>query len=297
VAAADTAGAPASRETAPGALPSPEPGRAPAGTPPPAGQGPVTGAAPDVAGAGPFAARAPGADPDRRPYELALVALLVGASAVCVVLLGARMVYSDGTHYSFLLWNLFLAWVPLGFAALARALAATRRVVSYLAIVLSAFVWLLFFPNAPYILTDFLHLGSMGDTVPGWYDVMMLTWFAWTGLLLGVASLRLVQEIVARVLGRAGGWVFVVVVALLGSLGIYVGRFLRWNSWDAFRDPLSKADEIWSSVSDPMANPRMVVFTALFALLFLFIYVALHVYAGLVREGAPAARARRAGRG
>ncbi len=272
----------------------PEPARR--GSPPPG-----TTAAPD-AFAGPVAAVEAGdaveavAGAPRRPYELALVGLLLGASGICVALLGARMVYSDGMHYSFLLWNLFLAWVPLGFAALARALAATRRFVSYIAILASALVWLLFFPNAPYILTDFLHLGSMGDTVPGWYDVMMLTWFAWTGLLLGIASLRLVQEIVAGVIGRAGGWVFVVVVSLLGSFGIYLGRFLRWNSWDAFRDPLSKADEIWTSVSDPLANPRLVVFTALFALLFLFVYVAMHVYAGLVREGAPPAGGRRAAR-
>ena len=239
------------------------------------------------------AGAAAAAAPRRRPYEIALVGLLLGASALCVALLAARMAYSDSTHYSFLLWNLFLAWVPLGFAVLARALTATRRVVSYAAILVSAFVWLIFFPNAPYILTDFLHLGSMGDTVPGWYDVMMLTWFAWTGLLLGVASLRLMQEIVAAVVGRVGGWVFVVVVSLLGSFGIYLGRFLRWNSWDAFRDPLSRADEIWSSVSDPLANPRLVVFTALFALLFLFVYVALHVYAGLVREGSPPPGGRR----
>ena len=223
----------------------------------------------------------------RRPYELALVAILSAASGMCVALLAARMVYSESTHYSFLLWNLFLAWAPLGFAVIARELATTRRLASYAAIVLSAFVWLLFFPNAPYILTDFLHLGVMGDTVPGWYDVMMLTWYAWTGLLLGIASLRLVQEIFAGVFGRVAGWAFVVVVSLLGSFGIYLGRFLRWNSWDAFRDPLSKADELWSSVSDPQANPRLFVFTALFALLFLFVYVAMHVYAGLVREGAP----------
>jgi uncharacterized membrane protein len=228
-----------------------------------------------------------GERPRRRPYELALVALLATASGICVVLLGARMAYSETTHYSFLLWNLFLAWVPLGFAVIARELAATRRLISYGAIALSAVVWLLFFPNAPYILTDFLHLGMMGDTVPGWYDVMMLTWFAWTGLLLGIASLRLVQEIFAGVFGTVAGWVFVVLVSLLGSVGIYLGRFLRWNSWDAFRDPLSKADELWSSVSDPLANPRLFVFTALFALLFLFVYVAMHVYAGLVREGAP----------
>jgi uncharacterized membrane protein len=237
-------------------------------------------------------ADAPGRAAHRR-YGLVLVLLLVGASTMCLVMLAARMAYSETSHYSFLVWNLFLAWVPLVFAAAARALLTARRAPNYALIVLSAVVWLLFFPNAPYILTDFLHLGSMGDVVPGWYDVMLLTWFSWTGLMLGVASLRLVQEIVAGVVGRAAGWVFVALAAVLGSFGIYLGRFLRWNSWDAFRDPLSKADQLWSRVSDPSGNPRLVVFTLLFALLFLFVYVALHVYAGLVREGAP----RRAGDG
>ena len=113
-----------------------------------------------------------------------------------------------------------------------------------------------FFPNAPYILTDFLHLGSMGDIVPGWYDVLMLFWFAWTGLMLGVVSLYLMQDIVARALGGAAGWVFVVLAAGFGSFGIYLGRFLRWNSWDLLRRPGPLAGEL-SAVSPtrPPAAP------------------------------------------
>ncbi len=74
---------------------------------------------------------------------------------------------------------------------------SSRRTLTWVLVVCAALVWLVFFPNAPYILTDFLHLGSMGDTMPGWYDVLMLYWYSWTGLLLGVVSLYLMQEIVA----------------------------------------------------------------------------------------------------
>jgi len=84
------------------------------------------------------------------------------------------MVYSHTVHYWFLIWNLALAWVPFVFAGVAYTLASARRAVLYALIVIAALVWLVFFPNAPYILTDFLHLGSMGDIVPGWYDVLML---------------------------------------------------------------------------------------------------------------------------
>lgn len=208
---------------------------------------------------------------------------------MCVALIGARMVYSHTVHYWFLLWNLALAWVPLVMAGIAHRLSASRRGSVWVVVVLAAGVWLLFFPNAPYILTDFLHLGSMGDLVPGWYDVLMLFWFAWTGLLLGVVSLYLMHDIVGRAVGTVGGWVFVVLAAGLGSFGIYLGRFMRWNSWDLLQRPLPLADKVWSGVSDPLAQPRLTAFTVLFALLFLFIYVAVYIFARFARP-APGGR-------
>ena len=160
--------------------------------------------------------------PGRHRFAYAIVGLLLAASLVCVGLIAARSWYSHTYHYWFLLWNLVLAWVPFIFAAIAYRLASARRAVLYVLILAAAVVWLAFFPNAPYILTDFLHLGSMGDIVPGWYDVLMLYWFAWTGLILGIVSLYLMQEIVSHGLGMTAGWVFVVVAAGLGSFGIYL---------------------------------------------------------------------------
>lgn len=219
----------------------------------------------------------------RRPFAYAMIGLLLVASAVCGVLVAVRMLYSGSVHYWFLMWNLALAWVPFAFAGFTYLLVKPRKALLSVLILPAALVWLLFFPNAPYILTDFLHLGSMGDIVPGWYDVLMLFWFAWTGLLLGVVSLYLMQEIVARFWGFWAGWVFVVGVAALGSFGIYLGRFMRWNSWDLLRRPRPLAGEIYGTVTDPSSQPEIVGFTVLFALLFLFVYAAAYIFAKLVR--------------
>jgi uncharacterized membrane protein len=217
----------------------------------------------------------------RHRFAYAITGLLLSASVICAALIGLRMVYSQSIQYWFLLWNLTLAWIPFLIAGVAYFMARERRAVLTALVVPAALVWLVFFPNAPYILTDFLHLGSMGDAVPGWYDVLMLFWFAWTGLLLGVVSLYLMQEIVARSSGHLIGWTFVVAAAGLGSFGIYLGRFLRWNSWDILRRPRPLAAEIYGTVTDPAAQPQVLSFTALFALLFLFVYVAMYIFARL----------------
>jgi uncharacterized membrane protein len=220
--------------------------------------------------------------PTKHRFAYAIVGLLGAASTICVALVGARMAYSESVHYWFLIWNLALAWVPFVVAGLAYVMARGRRTIRSAFIVVAALVWLLFFPNAPYILTDFLHLGSMGDRVPGWYDVLMLFWFAWTGLMLGVVSLYLMQDIVARAAGSAAGWIFVVAAAALGSFGIYVGRFLRWNSWDLLSRPRPLAVGLYGTVTDPAVQPQLLGFTLLFALLFLFVYAAVFVFARLM---------------
>ena len=208
----------------------------------------------------------------------AVFALLAAGSAVCVALVGGRMAFSHTVHLRFLVWNLFLAWVPLPFAWLSWRMALRDGGVRYL-VVVPALIWLLFFPNAPYILTDFLHLGQFPDNVPDWFDVMLIAWFALTGLMLGLVSLRLMQEVVTHLLGHRVGWLFVIVVTALGSLGVYLGRFLRWNSWNVFQDPLKLADTALEQAARPDADELLLGFTALFALLFLFVYAVTYLLA------------------
>ena len=146
-----------------------------------------------------------------------------------------------------------------------------------------AFLWLIFFPNAPYILTDLQHLSQGSNSVPLWYDVIMLIWFSWTGMLLGIVSLNLMQEIIKRQIGRWAGWVFVFMVAGLSSVGLYVGRFIRLNSWDVLKNPGEFALNISEWLSDP--SLRSLGFISLYTLFFIFIYLTLYAFGHILKEG------------
>ena len=217
----------------------------------------------------------------RHRYKIAIFLLLAFSSITCVTLVSARVVYSDSQRYTFLVWNLFLAWIPLIMAYIAYAL-SLKRVLLYLFVPIFALVWLAFFPNAPYIITDFQHLANGWSGAPLWFDVILLIWTSWTGLLLGIVSLYLMQEIVRKNFGKMLGWVFVFSVSFLSSIGVYLGRFLRWNSWDILNDPIQILRESWHLLRD--LNKSAVGFTALFTAFFLFIYLTLYAFGHLQLE-------------
>jgi uncharacterized membrane protein len=217
----------------------------------------------------------------RNKYKLAIIGLLLGASFLSIFLLIARMAYSDTQQFSGLIWNLFLAWIPFVLAYIAYSLSWRRRWL-YIAIPVFAFLWLIFFPNAPYILTDLQYLNRASENAPLWFDVILFTWFSWTGVLLGVVSLYLMHEIIQRNFGRWPGWFFVLFVSGLSSAGIYVGRFMDWNSWDILSNPSELAMDMLGLVVDP--SLRLFAFTALFTIFFLFVYLTLYTFAHLFRE-------------
>jgi uncharacterized membrane protein len=204
-------------------------------------------------------------------------AALVAASALCVALLEIRVRETGSSYYRFLAWNLILAWVPLVIAVVAYARA--RRGVGPLVWVLLV-PWLLFFPNAPYLLTDFIHLDE--GPAPLWYDALMLSAFAWTGLMLGFGSLYLVQLILRRAFGAAIAWAAVLAALALASVGVYIGRFIRFNSWDALLHPLRVAEV----VREQLASVPLRTAEALVALTtFLAVgYLVFYSFAGLQLE-------------
>ncbi len=214
-------------------------------------------------------------------YRLILFTLLGGATVLSLTLYRFRSLWYHESGYSFLVWNLFLAWIPLGIAYTAYSMAWKRRVVSVV-IAIAAFLWLIFFPNAPYILTDFQHLGQASENVPIWFDVILVVWFAWTGLLLGVLSLYLMHELIHREFGRMVGWAFVMLVSFLSGLGIFMGRFLRWNSWDILQQPSDIFYGLVQGARDPSLTSIGV--TALFGMLFLFVYLTFYSFGHLLRD-------------
>jgi uncharacterized membrane protein len=215
---------------------------------------------------------------DRR---VATIFSLVLASGLCVSLLAVRSWYSGAEGYRFLVWNLVLAWIPFLLALVLYDGYRHRRSAVGLAPV--AALWLLFLPNAPYMVTDLVHLGHIPGA-PLWFDGGMIASFAGTGLLLGLASVFLVHSVVRDLLGSAAGWVALLPVLGLCSLGVLVGRFGRLNSWDALVRPHRLGDLLAGPLADPSAHGRALA-VALFYTAFLAVaYVVLYTLSGLRLE-------------
>ncbi|HEY7506827.1 MAG TPA: DUF1361 domain-containing protein [Nitrososphaera sp.] len=217
----------------------------------------------------------------RNRYSIAVFVLLNIACAMCIGLVLARVAYSESGQHLGLIWNLFLAWIPFMLAYFAHAV-SWRKATLYLIIPFIAFLWLIFFPNAPYMLTDLQDLTRKTSDAPLWYDVIIVVWTSWTGTLLGVISLYLMQDIIIRRFGRVTGWVFVFVISILSSFGIYIGRFVRLNSWDILQDPAETAQEILGIIVDP--SMRLAAFTLLYAFFFLFVFLLLYSFSHMLRE-------------
>jgi uncharacterized membrane protein len=217
----------------------------------------------------------------RNRYKIAIFGLMLFATVICIFLVAARITYSDSGLYTSLVWNLFLAWIPFVLAYLSYAF-SWKKPLLYIVLPITAFLWLIFFPNAPYILTDLQHLVKQTSGAPLWYDVIVMVWFSWTGLLLGLVSLYLMHDIVQRTFGRWLGWAFVFIVSGLSSFGVYLGRFVRFNSWDLLGDPKEIVVTILGLAIDP--SKRLVAFTILFAVFYLFVYLTLYSFAHLLQE-------------
>ena len=195
---------------------------------------------------------------DRR---LAVFGALLGLSGLVAVLVAFRIAYSHSFDDVPYLWNLFLAWIPFGLALLIYD--RHRRGARLVQLLALGLLWLLFFPNAPYIVTDFKYLGDMTGKA-FWFEGLLIGTAAVTGLLLGFISLYLIQAMVRRVAGSRYAWLFVFVALALSSVGVYLGRVLRWNSWDVFVRPGSMLGELARVLVDPFAHPRPIGITILF---------------------------------
>lgn len=193
------------------------------------------------------------------------------ASVACVALVVVRVAITHRMTFSFLVWNLFLAWVPYVFTPVGGNRAAPR---ASRAIALgSGALWLLFLPNAPYLVTDLVHLRARAD-MPFWFDASMLAAFAFTGLALMIASLARVHGAVERRTDRRIGWIFAVATLTLSSLGVYLGRVLRWNSWDAIVQPGTLARHSVALALDPSVALPASAFTCVATAMLLAMYAA-----------------------
>ncbi len=227
----------------------------------------------------------------KREIALPMLALMF-ASIVNLGLVLARIAYTGNWNYSFLAWNLFLAWLPLLFALLASQEFQNRGRHTWTFRSMAA-AWLLFFPNAPYIFTDLTHLTTHFYN-HFWIDMVLIISCAFTGLVIGFVSLYLMQTVVRRMWGALASWVFVFGIAGLSSFGIYLGRFLRFNSWDVILRPMRLYHGIGKWAADPFSHPTGYAFPALFATFlftsYLILYALTHLQPAELPDGIEGAK-------
>lgn len=183
---------------------------------------------------------------DNRAKKVAFI-----SSFFCLLLVCTRVAYCGELSYLFLIWNLFLAWIPL---LLVNYLKRIPIIQIWKRVVLVV-LWLIFLPNAPYILTDLFHLREQENS-PFWFDWLLLISFGWTGLLVGFMALQYMEYELRQVLrnkGRLGRIVhdlFVPLMMILCAYGVYLGRYQRTNSWEVVTNPFGVMKDILGSTQN-----------------------------------------------
>ena len=180
------------------------------------------------------------------------VRYLVGVSTATLVSVGLLIVESivDGNFiHSYLLWNLFLAWLPLLLSYRLQEVLIRKAWSSWEGLLLTV-AWIAFLPNSFYMVSDFIHLAELSGDQLLWGAVVFSS-FVFTSLLLGVASLYMVhKELLKRLYPRTAGTI-VAGLLVLASAAIYAGRDLRWNSWDVILNPFGLLFDVSERVIHP----------------------------------------------
>ncbi len=189
---------------------------------------------------------------------------LIYLTFLCIILEIIRLSCNNNLNYSFLVWNLALAWVPFGLSNWAKRVVLKSRTKT----VLILMIWLLFFPNAPYIITDLLHLKNYSQEII-WFDSLLIFVFAMTGFLISLYSLQAAHQILKAYYGTKVSWLLILFVAFLSGFGIYLGRYCRLNSWDLFNKPLW----FFGRIVHQFSNPLTYKITLLYGFVILVVYV------------------------
>lgn len=183
----------------------------------------------------------------------------------CMTLILLRVKYTQSITYMFLIWNLFLAGIPYAISQLLRTYNWVKN--KPIPLLISLGVWLLFLPNAPYIITDLIHLNHINSGII-WFDAFLIFLFAANGLLLGILSMVDVYTILKGKWNTALASISIIIISFLSGFGIYLGRYLRWNSWELFTQPNHLLKDIIISLQNTKAISVTICMASLLLLLF-----------------------------
>lgn len=203
-------------------------------------------------------------------YHHVLIALGI-TNAVSISLFLMRVLGSRSTRYNFLIWNLLLAWIPVGLAFWLKVRLTKHRWLSTDNLLLTAF-WLVFLPNSFYLVSDLVHIRATGE-VNILFDAVLFMSFILNGLIGGIISLYMVHSELLKRLPRVRAHQIVTGVILLCSFAIYLGRYLRWNTWDIVVSPVGLLFDASEPLFNPTAHPQAFLTTLTFFMLICSMYL------------------------
>ena len=196
--------------------------------------------------------------------------VLILSCMFSVILLLIRIMLTGNLAFRFLPWNLFLAWLPYAITRYLEKEFVQVRLRRKL--ILFFILWILFIPNSFYILTDLFHLQPREES-SRWFDLTLILSFAWNGLVLGILSVRQMERIVMNYFHFSNSFFFLLPVMGLNALGIYIGRYMRFNSWDVVTNPFSLATEMGNMIIHPIAHFETWSMIGCFAIFMTLLYV------------------------
>jgi uncharacterized membrane protein len=193
-------------------------------------------------------------------------------SVIAVIFNLARLEVWGTSNLLYLIWNLFLAWIPY---LISVYLIRKNTSINYF--IPLFFVWLLFFPNAPYLVTDVLHIVSSSPALL-WYDSLLFFFFGWIGLFLGMLSLFRIHQYLKLHLNYYFSEIAVFIICVISSFGIYLGRFERWNSWDIFIHPLQIIRHFFYFLIDFTHGGTPLMFVLVFTVFMYSVYKTMYLF-------------------
>lgn len=171
----------------------------------------------------------------------------------CALLLTMRIKVTESFLYLFLAWNLFLAFIPYGITFILGSKKTWQR--SWWTLLPIFGIWLLFLPNTPYLISDLQHLHHASNEML-WYDAMLLFVFASYGLYIMTLTIQEMRQILSNKIDKKWLGLLLISVFLLCGFGIYLGRFLRWNSWDILQNPIGLLEDIAIRIRHPFTYSK-----------------------------------------
>lgn len=200
-----------------------------------------------------------------------LVRALIISNIVSLVLFGLRVIGTENLQYWFLFWNLLLAWLPVLFAWLLIRSLKDRTWKEPLPMLLTV-LWVSFLPNSFYLMSDLIHLKDTGE-IGLLFDTVLFLSCIWNGAVAGMLSLVWVHRAVLRRRPAAFAARLITFVLAITSFAIYLGRSLRWNTWDLLVNPAGLLFDISERFINPLAHPQLFVTTLTYFVLLSSMYL------------------------